>query len=209
LRRPPLVFSCCCFLFLHLFLLVFRRHPRSTFFPYTTLFRSGGRGAVLSREFVDDPYQECGTDRRRTPRGRLRCSARREGAPCQETPRVGRRIGRASRRAQRRAAPFPRSGTPAVDIGGAGAVAPASRASLCPAARARPTQRHRRAGSTHAAAPPRAPPGQRCGPPSRGVTQNAARAVAPGAGAGLSWTHRRPPVVALDLEGDRRSPPGT
>src|SRR5699024_6511060 len=65
------------------------------------------------------------------------------------------------------------------------------------------------AGSTYAAAPPRAPPGQRCGPPSRGVTQNAARAVAPGAGAGLSWTHRRPPVVALDLEGDRRCPPGT
>src|SRR5215510_15502475 len=34
--------------FFFFFFLMIRRPPRSTLFPYTTLFRSGGRGAVIA-----------------------------------------------------------------------------------------------------------------------------------------------------------------
>src|SRR5205823_13795156 len=44
---PPSVLSLSCFLLLFFFLLI-RRPPRSTLFPYTTLFRSG-RTALLER----------------------------------------------------------------------------------------------------------------------------------------------------------------
>src|SRR5699024_8548569 len=49
--------------------------------------------------------------------------------------------------------------------------------------------------------------GERCRR-ARGVTHEAARAVAPRPPPALLWSYRRPPVVALDLEDDRRNPSG-
>src|SRR3989337_3595786 len=40
--RSPIILSLCAVLFLFFFFLMIRRPPRSTLFPYTTLFRSTG-----------------------------------------------------------------------------------------------------------------------------------------------------------------------
>src|SRR5476649_3018012 len=41
-------YNVCCFFYLFIFFfLMIRRPPRSTLFPYTTLFRSAGRGRRL------------------------------------------------------------------------------------------------------------------------------------------------------------------
>src|SRR5688572_33303450 len=77
-------FSLCFCLFFFFFFLMIRRPPRSTLFPYTTLFRSGagfdpgkladccapenllkssGRGIFLIRNFMDE------MDLRRAPEG--------------------------------------------------------------------------------------------------------------------------------------------
>ena len=40
------------------FFLMIRRPPRSTLFPYTTLFRSGGRGAALEALPVVSGHQQ-------------------------------------------------------------------------------------------------------------------------------------------------------
>src|SRR5437016_8807271 len=56
----------CFFLF---FFLMIRRPPRSTLFPYTTLFRSAGRGCVLCRPGLRGPgfgsFEFAGAARRR------------------------------------------------------------------------------------------------------------------------------------------------
>src|SRR5438034_6862178 len=43
------LFLCCVFFFFFFFFLLIRRPPRSTLFPYTTLFRSIGALIVLER----------------------------------------------------------------------------------------------------------------------------------------------------------------
>src|SRR4051812_49964138 len=50
-----------------------RRPPRSTLFPYTTLFRSADPGARGARGAGDPDERLCG-GRRRRPRGRRRCA---------------------------------------------------------------------------------------------------------------------------------------
>src|SRR5438874_7850743 len=46
-------------LFVFFFFLMIRRPPRSTLFPYTTLFRSGGEGGVADAEVIErDPHAE-------------------------------------------------------------------------------------------------------------------------------------------------------
>src|SRR5207237_10545679 len=89
-----LTFISCCFLlllFLHLFFFLFflllPHHPRSTLFPYTTLFRScgsaprswiGSRRACLSHTCARSSSSSSGTathsspSRNRTPSGRSR-----------------------------------------------------------------------------------------------------------------------------------------
>src|SRR5690349_23865363 len=46
---PIFIFSCTCFFFF----LMIRRPPRSTLFPYTTLFRSAHLGGLLELGRVD------------------------------------------------------------------------------------------------------------------------------------------------------------
>src|SRR6476620_12066558 len=45
----------CCFCFFLFFFLMIRRPPRSTLFPYTTLFLSRGLDAMRSRPVLADP----------------------------------------------------------------------------------------------------------------------------------------------------------
>src|SRR6267142_3158309 len=52
-----------CLLF---FFLMIRRPPRSTLFPYTTLFRSGIRGPWLKSDHRSLPWQSVFTDRKST-----------------------------------------------------------------------------------------------------------------------------------------------
>src|SRR5260370_34978978 len=42
------LFSCCIHLFIFFFFLMIRRPPRSTLFPYTTLFRSSRRQLAVA-----------------------------------------------------------------------------------------------------------------------------------------------------------------
>src|SRR5256885_12049961 len=68
-----------------------RRPPRSTLFPYTTLFRSGPRGRAARR---DGP-----SPRAARPRGR---GGRRGGAAgARETPAIGKRVGSQDRESTR------------------------------------------------------------------------------------------------------------
>src|SRR3712207_8900590 len=63
--------------FLCFFFLMIRRPPRSTLFPYTTLFRSGGcQGQEERAAEHQDPFAPA--ERRRARRGGLR-----RGGPCQ------------------------------------------------------------------------------------------------------------------------------
>src|SRR5471030_3365185 len=55
----------CRFLFFFFFFLMIRRPPRSTLFPYTTLFRSFDRGRSLSLPLDVSPGP-CGRDRKST-----------------------------------------------------------------------------------------------------------------------------------------------
>src|SRR5438445_8493131 len=48
-----LLFSLVCFFFLFFFFLMIRRPPRSTLFPYTTLFRSASRRRPVSFPRLD------------------------------------------------------------------------------------------------------------------------------------------------------------
>src|SRR5256885_17230509 len=52
-------FIFCCFFFLFFFFLMIRRPPRSTLFPYTTLFRSrlAGRRNAPRSCWLDSAYQ--------------------------------------------------------------------------------------------------------------------------------------------------------
>src|SRR3712207_8679935 len=57
-----------------------RRPPRSTLFPYTTLFRSEVGGADGGVQAEDDPDQEADADREhQAPRGHLRRHLREDG----------------------------------------------------------------------------------------------------------------------------------
>src|SRR3989442_2014131 len=48
--------ACCAMLLLIFFFLMIRRPPRSTLFPYTTLFRSGGgEGRRIEPRALDQP----------------------------------------------------------------------------------------------------------------------------------------------------------
>src|SRR5690606_41021214 len=49
--------SCVVILFRPLFLLLLRRPPRSTLFPYTTLFRSPRRGERMIRVVLADDHE--------------------------------------------------------------------------------------------------------------------------------------------------------
>src|SRR3989441_6257027 len=51
------------------FFLMIRRPPRSTLFPYTTLFRSRGRGAVVAPPGRRGARRGCGVRRRGRSRG--------------------------------------------------------------------------------------------------------------------------------------------
>src|SRR5437588_11711261 len=48
-----IVFSFLVFLFLFFFFLMIRRPPRSTLFPYTTLFRSTGLGLWICKRVLE------------------------------------------------------------------------------------------------------------------------------------------------------------
>src|SRR5215204_7100337 len=74
-RCARLVGNRCCPVF---FFLMIRRPPRSTLFPYTTLFRSRGRRARLRRSSEAPPRARRGRSarRRRAPRPRDRKSTR-------------------------------------------------------------------------------------------------------------------------------------
>src|SRR3712207_9223762 len=61
------------------FFLMIRRPPRSTLFPYTTLFRSTGvRGGALHRGSADDQLRHRGHDERNPARPRLYGAGRSE-----------------------------------------------------------------------------------------------------------------------------------
>src|SRR2546425_11913262 len=55
LSISALFYHLCVFLFFFFFFLMIRRPPRSTLFPYTTLFRSDTQ--CQSRKLVGDPVQ--------------------------------------------------------------------------------------------------------------------------------------------------------
>src|SRR5690348_18268723 len=46
------------YIFIQFFFLMIRRPPRSTLFPYTTLFRSSADGLLLSRSSATSPASE-------------------------------------------------------------------------------------------------------------------------------------------------------
>src|SRR5215211_8999452 len=52
------MFCCICFLFFLFFFLMIRRPPRSTLFPYTTLFRSGASRPPSRPPDRRDPGQQ-------------------------------------------------------------------------------------------------------------------------------------------------------
>src|SRR6266481_1453052 len=56
--------------FFFFFFLMIRRPPRSTLFPYTTLFRSAGRHATFAWRNVRVPPWRSGADRRPDRRGK-------------------------------------------------------------------------------------------------------------------------------------------
>ena len=72
------------------FFLMIRRPPRSTLFPYTTLFRSGRALPPLPSPHSTMPANSNGTDRR--PAAVARCTPRSGRAP-RHRARTGRRLG--------------------------------------------------------------------------------------------------------------------
>src|SRR5947207_10675854 len=60
------------------FFLMIRRPPRSTLFPYTTLFRSGRRRATLNKMSVPDRPFPVDPERRLFPRARSKWRPRSE-----------------------------------------------------------------------------------------------------------------------------------
>src|SRR5690606_41387976 len=65
-RCPALVSPCACFFVLSfLFFLMLRRPPRSTLFPYTTLFRSHDGAPHAPQALVEVPARRGGRRRRR------------------------------------------------------------------------------------------------------------------------------------------------
>src|SRR2546422_4187895 len=64
-----LCFSCRCFFFF--FFLMIRRPPRSTLFPYTTLFRSRQPRGRCRRRHAEGRVVHCGRSRVRVHRDRL------------------------------------------------------------------------------------------------------------------------------------------
>src|SRR5256885_4270304 len=83
-----------CHLFISFFFLMIRRPPRSTLFPYTTLFRSG----LASTLTLEDRHGQglLHTTRRGRPGARSRRGARDRAPAC------GGREGRQGRRRERR-----------------------------------------------------------------------------------------------------------
>src|SRR6266496_2097104 len=62
--------------FLSFFFLMIRRPPRSTLFPYTTLFRSPGRGARARTAAAGRPGEDHATPQAAAPAGDARARAR-------------------------------------------------------------------------------------------------------------------------------------
>src|SRR2546426_7707792 len=100
-EHPPQLYSLFNLLSLFLFFLMIRRPPRSTLFPYTTLFRSHARarGSRLSRE-SDEPLlllQDGAVAPARpggaAPRARHRVRRHERRRPARAPPRVRRRAG--------------------------------------------------------------------------------------------------------------------
>src|SRR2546427_12711934 len=68
LMSPSYVYSISPFLFLFFFFLMIRRPPRSTLFPYTTLFRSCQSRVEVVQEVV--PVRACSTQSSPLPSNR-------------------------------------------------------------------------------------------------------------------------------------------
>src|SRR2546427_10865190 len=76
--------SCDSTHFVFFFFLMIRRPPRSTLFPYTTLFRSGRRAPLLRRPARRDQRRHHLGHRRRVRRDRPGARGAREGARSEE-----------------------------------------------------------------------------------------------------------------------------
>src|SRR5439155_20401774 len=66
------------------FFLIIRRPPRSTLFPYTTLFRSAVQGGIASPGFVPDLLGQQRRQAQASPFLPLRCWPRRSGTRSEE-----------------------------------------------------------------------------------------------------------------------------
>src|SRR3712207_9146464 len=80
-------------LLLFLFFLMIRRPPRSTLFPYTTLFRSDGLPDELHRGIIGpDAARAAQPDRRQEPEGRRRDDPQRGSQQCPRKDRKSTRL---------------------------------------------------------------------------------------------------------------------